>query len=264
MFSPYLKKLRSGSSILPLATNVKYLNPKNYIKFILEKYNLFIFRYSPKSIYSKGFIKRNLKNIKNSDQLIKFHFDTYSDINHINKDLFSTLLNLLDKKASNIFETGSSAHGTNSSILLLSYVMKFGGEFNTVDINPQIKKRLNHLSDKNIYFHSSDSVTFINSLNKSYLSSFDIVYLDSYDLDINNPSPSEKHGLEEFLSIEKYLKKGSYVVIDDTPIDLSFFNLKNTTYDYVPGKGALVLKHIKENGGYEKIFHHYGVILKKL
>ena len=50
----------------------------------------------------------------------------------------------------------------------------------------------------------------------------------------------------------------------DTPIDLSFFNLKNITYDYVPGKGALVLKYIKEHGGYEKIFHHYGVILKKL
>ena len=261
---PLSEKLGVGSSILPLATKMKYLNAKNYIKFIKGKYSLFIFRYSPKSIYSKGFIKRNLKNIKDPDQLIKFHFDTYSDISHINKDLFSTLFNLLEKKASNIFETGSSAHGTNSSILLLSYVMKFGGEFNTVDINPSIKRRLNHLSDKNVFFHSSDSVTFINSLNKSYLSSFDAVYLDSFDLDINNPSPSEKHGLEEFLSIEKYLKKGTYVAIDDTPIDLSFFNLENITYDYVPGKGALVLKHIKEHGGYEIIFHHYGVILKKL
>ena len=243
---------------------MKFLNLKNYIKFIKRKYALYIFRYSPKSIYSKAFINRNLKNIKDTDQLIKFHFETYSDINHINKDLFSTLLKLIEKKACNIFETGSSAHGTNSSILFLSYVMKFGGEFNTVDINPSIKRRLNHLSDKNIFFHSSDSVSFIESLNKSYLGSFDVVYLDSYDLDINNPSPSEKHGLEEFLSIEKYLKKGSYVVIDDTPIDLSFFKIKNITYDYVPGKGALVLKHIKEYGGYEIIFHHYGVILKKL
>ena len=243
---------------------MKYFNPKNYIKYTIRKYKLFVFKYSPKSIYSKVFIKRNLENIKEPNQLIKFHFDTFSDSSHINKELFTRLLNLLEKRASNIFETGSSAYGANSSILLLSYVMKFGGEFNTVDINPSIKRRLNHLSDKNIFFHSSDSVSFINSLDNSYLGSFDAVYLDSYDLDIQNPSPSEKHGLEEFLSIEKYLKKGAYVAIDDTPNDLSFFNLNNTKYDYVPGKGALVLKHIKEFGGYEKIFHHYGVILKKI
>lgn len=242
---------------------MKYLRPKNYIKFIIRKYKIFIFKFSPKSIYSKVFIKRNLKNLKDPNQLVKFHFDTFSDSNHVNKELFTVLLNLLDKRASKIFETGSSAYGTNSSILFLSYVMKFGGEFNTVDINPSIKNRLGHLSDKNIFFHTSDSISFINSFDKSYLGLIDVVYLDSYDLDLLNPKPSEKHGLEEFLSIEKYLKKGALVAIDDTPKNLSFFNLENEIYDYVPGKGALVLKHIKVSGGYEIIYHHYGVILKK-
>lgn len=242
---------------------MKYLRLKNYIKFIVRNYKIFIFKYSPKSIYSKVFIKRNLKNIKDPNGLVKFHFDTFSDSSHINKELFSVFLNLLGKRASNIFETGSSAYGTNSSILFLSYVMKFGGEFNTVDINPSIKKRLDHLSDKNIIFHTSDSVSFINSLSKSYLGSIDAVYLDSYDLDVLNPKPSEKHGFQEFLSIKKYLKKGALLAIDDTPKNLSFFNLENDMYDYVPGKGALVLKHIKKFGGYEIIYHQYGLILKK-
>lgn len=249
---------------------MKYLNPLNYINYLtkkiknIKKIKNLIYKYSSGSIYSYKFLYKKLKQIKNINQLVNFHFSTYSHGDHINKKIFEILLSHPEKKSLNILETGSSAHGCNSSILFISYIYKFGGTFNTVDINPGIKKSLNHLAKKGINFHTSDSVTFINNLDASFVNKLDLVYLDSFDLDIENPNPAEEHGLMEFLSLEKNLRQGAYIAIDDTPNDIKLFGVEKNKYKYVPGKGALVLKHIEQNGGYEIIYHHYGVILKKL
>ena len=71
--------------------------------------------------------------------------------------------------------------------------------------------------NENIEFVVSDSVEYLSSMNKADIKELDVVYLDSYDVDLNNPEPSENHGYNEFRSIEKYLKSGCLIAIDDTP-----------------------------------------------
>ena len=43
-------------------------------------------------------------------------------------------------------------------------------------------------------------------------------FIDRFDLDIDNPEPSQEHGLNEFLLLDKKLKKDAILSIDDTPI----------------------------------------------
>ncbi len=49
-------------------------------------------------------------------------------------------IELLGDRPARILETGSSAWGTNSSLLFDSYVHRFGGEFYTIDCGSAWKK----------------------------------------------------------------------------------------------------------------------------
>ena len=93
-----------------------------------------------------------------------------------------------------------------------------------------------------------------------------LVYLDSFDLDIDNPEPSQEHGLNEFLLLDKKLKKGAFLSIDDTPISYELFgNSKINKFDFIPGKGRLVLNYLDKNPNqYEILYHNYSLVLKKL
>ena len=90
--------------------------------------------------------------------------------------------------------------------------------------------------------------------------------MDSYDLDLDNPSPSQEHGLNEFLLLNKKIKKGAIISIDDTPISFDRFSLdKKNKFNFIPGKGRLVLDYLNDNPNlYETIYHDYSLVLKKL
>ena len=207
--------------------------------------------------------------INNSNKLINYHFLYFSEPSHINKSMFSKLLEKSGNRPLNIFETGSSAWGTNSSLLFNNYVNKFGGRFVTVDLRKEPSKFLEPYFKENSEAYTDDSVNFIKTFDKKFFQELDIIYLDSFDLDLSNPTPSMKHGLEEFLLLDKLIKKNTLVAIDDTPKDIKFFNqevekIKIGNRDLVPGKGALVIEKIANNENYEIIYHEYSIILKKL
>jgi len=244
----------------------KYFNPKRYLIYFSKKLNKYLKNKNELKINNISFLEEKIKNIKNVEDLLDFHFNTYSDSNHINKDMFEILLENFNGSSINILETGSAAHGTKSSMLFACYVKIFGGRFDTVDSNPEIKLYYSFLESCNVKFHSEDSLKFINNLEEKYVNSLDIIYLDSFDLDINNPSSSQNHGLNEFLSLDKKLKKGAIVAIDDTPVSYELFgNTQKNEFDYIPGKGRLVLDFLDKNPNlYEILYHNYSVVLKKL
>jgi len=146
---------------------------------------------------------------------------------------------------------------------------EFKGTFRTCDIriNPMIEL-INKVSTDTKLF-CSDSVKFLKnqaiSNNKScnYL-----IYLDSFDLDYNNPNPSGLHGFKEFLEIIPLLKKGTVLLIDDSPINLEHCPeyAKNDSLRYfnefgiIPGKGMFIDPIIKSFKNIKKVFHKYQII----
>ena len=240
---------------------MKYLKLINYIAKKVKNY-----KNRKNNINSKKFLKIKLANIQNINGLIEFHFNTYSENDHINKEMFRLILNYFSGSSLNILETGSAAHGTKSSLLFASYIKLYGGKFDTVDTNPDIKKFYNFLESRNIRFHSEDSLTYIKNLDNRVIENLDLIYLDSYDLNLDNPSPSQEHGLNEFLLLNKKIKKGAIISIDDTPISFDKFSLdKKNKFNFIPGKGRLVLDYLKEKPNlYETIYHDYSLVLRKL
>ena len=244
----------------------KYLNPLNYLNYFSKKMNTFFINRKEVKINNIKFLEGKLKNIKNVESLLDFHFQTYSDSKHINKDMFEILLEIFSGTSINILETGSAAHGTKSSVLFACYVKIFGGKFDTVDTNPEIKSYYSFLESDNISFHTENSLNYINNLDDEIIKRLDLVYLDSFDLDIDNPDPSQEHGLNEFLLLDKKLKKDAILSIDDTPISYELFgNYKSNKFDFIPGKGRLVLNYLDKNPNqYEVLYHNYSIVLKKL
>ena len=244
----------------------KFLNPLNYLRFLIRKKKSFLENRYEKNINSIKFLEKKLDNITNIHELLDFHFKTYSDQKHINREMFEIILESSFGSSMNILETGSAAHGTKSSILFASYVKIFGGHFDTVDINPEIKLYFSFLESSKIKFHTEDSIKFLKNLEDKYINSLDLIYLDSFDLDINNPNPSQEHGLNEFLSLNKLLKKGAIIAIDDTPVRYELFgNTQKNKFDFIPGKGRLVLDFLDKNPKlYEILYHNYSLVIKKL
>ena len=207
--------------------------------------------------------------INNNKKLINYHFLYFSEPSHVNKSMFYKLFERCENKPLNIFETGSSAWGTNSSLLFNNYVNKFGGRFVTVDIREEPSKFLEPFFKENSEAHTDDSLNFIKTFDKKFFKELDIIYLDSFDVDLSNPTPSMEHGLEEFLLLDKLITKNTLIAIDDTPKDIKFFGegvkkAKIGNRDLVPGKGALVIEEVRKNKNYEVIYHEYSIILKKL
>ena len=203
--------------------------------------------------------------IKNVSNLIEYHFKYYSSNDHINKSLLKIALENFKNQPINIFETGSSAWGTNSSILFDNYIRKFGGNFVTVDIREEPSLKLNKLFSSSSIAYVDDSIEFIANLNVEYIEELNLIYLDSYDVDLLKPQPAMQHGLKEFLLLDKHIKPGTIIAVDDTPKNISFyenFEPANES-DPIPGKGTLILEEINKDPSYEIMYHHYGVILQK-
>ena len=96
-----------------------------------------------------------------------------------------------------------------------------------------------------------------------------MVYLDSWDVDLDNPLDSSIHGLKEFQSIYKKLKKGDVILIDDTPKDTSVLKkigvqpLNNhSNNDKIGGKGSLIKLYVLEYNLCEILYQDYQLVLR--
>lgn len=201
------------------------------------------------------------------DKLLDHHFARYSQVDHVNRVGLTVALRQMRNEPALILETGSSAWGTDSSKLFDSYVHKFGGYFHTVDIRPEAASELSKRIGKNSFTHVGDSVEFLQSFElPAEFDRVSLVYLDSWDLDLQEPAPAMKHGLDEFFALQSLLGPGSLVVVDDTPIDPTLLGTQGVEYWHrngvIPGKGARILSSpiIKY---FETLYHHYNLVLRR-
>jgi hypothetical protein len=205
------------------------------------------------------------------DELVSHHFETRSEPDHVNADSLRDTLNLLGGKPSLILETGSSAWGTDSSTLFDAYVASFGGEFHTVDIRTKPMLTLRRRLTSRSTMCCDDSVRFLARwVDRNGPRQADLVYLDSWDLDVGAPVEAAIHGLREFFAIASALRRGSLLLIDDTPADPDWFPPEardaargfQSTYGMVPGKGMLVDRFLADHPKVTKVHHRYQVLYR--
>lgn len=218
-------------------------------------------------------IKENTCSHKNLDDLISNHFEKFSSPEHICRATLKSALENLNGREACILETGSSAWGSNSSLLFDSYVSNFGGTFESVDLRIEPSITLHEKCSTQTTLYCDDSIRFLkkwvaHNLDKK----IELLYLDSWDVNWANPTPSALHGLAEFLAASPNLKNGSLLLIDDTPINPSFFaeaqpDLINfmdfyKKHGFYPGKGSIVKELLKSIGRGEEIQHQYQLLWK--
>ena len=206
-----------------------------------------------------------------SDELVDHHFETWSDLSHINFSSLRDTLSLLQQRPSLILETGSSAWGTDSSRLFDAYVAAFGGEFRSVDIRLEPMFKLRRSLTERSRLSCDESVRFLRDwVEENPGRQVDLIYLDSWDLDVFAPVKSATHGLEEFFAIAPALGEGSLLLVDDTPADPDWFPIEwrdaardfQSNYGMVPGKGMLVDRYLSGRDDATKVHHGYQALYR--
>ena len=97
------------------------------------------------------------KKFMSTEDTLRDHFENYTDFNHPCKQTLTKAINQLVDKPANIVETGSSAWGSNSSMLFDSYVNSFGGNFFSVDIRLNPMVNLLGICTNKSHFYRDDS-----------------------------------------------------------------------------------------------------------
>lgn len=149
-----------------------------------------------------------------------------------------------------IIETGCSRYDKNSegfdgdgfsTIIFDTFINQHGGEFRTVDINPEnIAFAKAQVSEKTQFF-CEDSVSYLWKLNKELTTQnryIDLLYLDSFDFDPENPHPSALHHVKELTAIINRVRPGGLIAVDD-----NFGNSDNRL-----GKGTYVEQFMRDIG----------------
>jgi hypothetical protein len=177
---------------------------------------------------------------------------------------------LLNASPATILETGTSCRGTDSTRLFDSYVRSFGGEFWSVDIDPEVVNEVRSEVGARTELRCDDSVSFLSRwARENHGERADLVYLDSFDVDFADPWPAAEHCLDEFEAIRLALQPGSLLLIDDSPGDIDYVPEQfregaQTVYDeygVFPGKGMLVETRLAELG-VEKLHHWYQALYR--
>ena len=221
------------------------------------------------SIIDKIAKNRIYKKIEKIDgtELVKQHFNYWSNLNHINVPAFLLAIKALGERPAVIVETGTSAWGTDSTRLWDHYVELFGGKFYSIDIRRDASLELFGQMSKNTSLVVSDSVKF---LEKNSQINADLYFLDSWDLDLDNPILSALHGMQEFMAIKSNLQSGTVLFIDDTPssdflktiqIPLEAQNFIDI-FGFPPGKGAFVKKYLDIMMPHKVLHHYYSYLVK--
>ena len=150
---------------------------------------------------------------------------------------------LLDRAQTSykIIETGTLRNPGNwkdgqSARLFVEFVENTSGSVRSVDIDSEACAcaRAAVTSDK-FSVTCSDSVQWLGSLGD--LDSVDLFYLDSWDVKWDDDRDSAEHHLQEFLTIEPYLKAGSLVAIDD--------NSRFASSGQRTGKGRRIVEYLE-------------------
>jgi hypothetical protein len=116
-----------------------------------------------------------------------------------------------------IVETGCARLENNyegdgmSTLLFDRFVRHHGGEFYSVDINPENVEFARKNVGPNTCVTCSDSVKFLWEFKKP----IDLLYLDSFDFDMNDPHPSSLHHILELTAIMPFLRPGTMIAVDD-------------------------------------------------
>lgn len=197
------------------------------------------------------------------------HFRLRSSEDHINRESMTYALSLLEGRPARIVETGVSCRGTDSTRLLDSYVRSFGGTFESADIDPEVVGNVQNDLGERSEVVCEDSVSFLDRLARDdSREAVDFVYLDSYDVDFSDPMPAALHCLDEFRAIAPKLRKGSIVLIDDSPgnDELIPVEIRAAALDAarrhgsLPGKGMLVEQELaplgvmRASSGYQALY----------
>jgi hypothetical protein len=207
----------------------------------------------------------------NLQELVAFHFHHHSSSDHVCRKTLHAALEKLNNQPACILETGSSAWGSNSSLLFDSYVTRFGGQFESVDLRIEPSITLQEKCSGKTILHCDDSVNFLEKWSKNNPSKkIDLLYLDSWDVNWLNPTPSALHGLAEFIASSPNLREGSLLLIDDTPVnpdyfvsaqsELGAFNQYRLIHGFYPGKGSLVKQLLISLGRGQELLHHYQLL----
>jgi hypothetical protein len=166
---------------------------------------------------------------------------------------------LLNQKQSNfnIVETGTLRTPDNwmdgqSARLFTEFVDLYDGQVRSVDIDSVACEaaRGTIVSNKFSVAHS-DSVAWLQQ--QTDLDQVDLFYLDSYDVDWNDDTASAEHHLNEFLTIEPFVRPGLVLVIDDNSRWVN--NYRRT------GKGRRVVEYL-ETQGHFPIYDEYQIIFQ--
>jgi hypothetical protein len=206
-----------------------------------------------------------------SDDLVREHFASRGNLNHINFQSFLEALRLLQERPSWIIETGSSAWGTDSSRLFDNYVASFGGTFWSVDIRLEPMLKLKKSVTGKSILTCDDSVRFLQGwVDRHPGQKVDLVYLDSWDLNVSDPLPAAIHGLKEFFAIKPALRDGALLLIDDTPADIKWLfeaqqdatSKFNAVHGMIPGKGMLIELYLRGKPDVIKVSHRYQVLYR--
>ena len=210
-----------------------------------------------------------------TDALVAAHFRSFvAHDEQCTAPGFRLALRLLDGRAARIVETGTSAWGVDSTLLFDSYVRHFGGRFDSVDLRPDPGDRLRPVMSPATRLHVGDSVAFLRDLDSvAGGGPVDLAYLDSYDLDWWDPDPSEAHAVAEWHALRPFTVPGSLVLIDDTPLDLSWVprpelleaaRARVAATGRMPGKGSGLLSELAGDPSVEVVWHGYNVLLRVL
>lgn len=210
-----------------------------------------------------------------TDALVAAHFGSFvAHDEQCTAPGFRLALRLLGGRAARIVETGTSAWGVDSTLLFDSYVRHFGGRFDSVDLRPDPSDRLRPVMSSATGLHVGDSVGFLRDLDtRAGGGPVDLAYLDSFDLDWRDPDPSEAHAVAEWHALRPFTVPGSLVLIDDTPLDLSWVPRRElvdaaqarlAATGHMPGKGARLLRELAGDPSVEVVWHGYNVLLRVL
>jgi hypothetical protein len=204
--------------------------------------------------------------------VIQRHFDDVGAPEHPSRPTMQVALQILGERPARILETGTAAWGTKSTLLFSSYVDSFGGRVTTIDTRLGPARHCRAQVSRQVRFVIGDSARVVRrrSMNE-FVGNADLVYLDSWDVDPRNPYAAAAHGLSEFMAIAERLKPGAQVLVDDTPVDMSFWRPPSPemltfsdSWGVVPGKGAFILKMVHQSRSFEIVAHEYQLLLRKL
>ncbi len=183
--------------------------------------------------------------------------DRRIDQDNARYETFLSALQLMSQRQSKILvETGTSRYGDwncggdgCSTLIFGQWASENDSVLFSVDWDEEALQKAEEAlsvdSKGSVQFVRSDSIAFLKEFNRP----IDFLYLDSCDYADWDPSPSQRHHLNEIVAAYPWLHEQSVVMIDDCCLPQG-------------GKGKLVIKYLRERGW--MIFQKgYQVILVK-